>query len=545
MMNYNPSKEELDMLKQKVKHLYCKLELLDKDMNVISNLEGLAIDGSLSIDANSDIRRTFSSTIYLEETASVSQFIAEDWANKYVRIYIGIRSAFKKTYWYNQGTFAFNTTGFQYDATTHTVNISCVDLVAELDGTLGGKLTGMKTIVEEGADIGNAIANTYWLSGMKDCIINYWNRTVPCDQEFEVDTSIWQILTQLRDLYYPFEMFFDDTTFICQEIPSGFDDPLIMDSDMLDSIVISESGQFDYSQVKNCIELWGASNEYDTYVSTDKTTVSSSGDSSNINLQISLSSLSDSPAFSFTVPTDGLKKNVTITAQNTTTKTSITYNGSTFHTSETSDTVTFGPAQLYERNVDENGNDVLIDGTTIPPGAMVVIVYNKETKKYYYQGEQQIHVMVKLVDKEPTNSEKEQDKKDEACNYINYVCLTDDTTEDIRKSRFTIEQLGRRNEILSGSEYEVYTTVDQAMDCAEYMLWKGSRLTDSVTIECLLVPWLDVNQKVSYVPKYINTNGEAFEYLIKSISISLGEGTMSLTLSRYYPYYPFIVEDKY
>ena len=44
-MYYIASKKEFAMLKNHNKHLYCRLELLDKDLNVIDNLEGLTIDG--------------------------------------------------------------------------------------------------------------------------------------------------------------------------------------------------------------------------------------------------------------------------------------------------------------------------------------------------------------------------------------------------------------------------------------------------------------------------------------------------------------------
>ena len=141
---------------------------------------------------------------------------------------------------------------------------------------------------------------------------------------------------------------------------------------------------------------------------------------------------------------------------------------------------------------------------------------------------------------------QEKEKKEENCKNIRYVCLSNASDVNwINGSKFTIEKLGRRNEIFSGEEYENYTTNETAMNCAEYKHWTLSRLTDSVTVECLLVPWLDVNQKVSYIPKYINTSHQPVEFIIKSINISLGEGTMTLTMSRYWPYYPYIVKDKY
>lgn len=550
-MYYIASKKEFAMLKKHNKHLYCRLELLDKDLNVIDNLEGLTIDGSLSIDADSDIRHTFTSTIYLKQNEMISSYSVDEWIDKLVRVYIGIGLSDKNIFWYSKGIYAFNQNGFSYNATEHSVSVSCVDLVAMLDGSLSGTLTGYQTVISTGTKISNAIIDTYKLSGMKECVVNYWNRTVPYDIEFSSGTSIWSILTELRDLYYPFEMFFDDTTFVCQEIPSGFNDPVVLNDEEFQDLVISESDDINYSEVKNCVEVFGASVEYDTYVDDEHMTVvhtnadlkTGEEEKSSITLRtISLGTTKDCTV-AITTPLLGFKKNVEITIVNSVTETDSNNNTSVKE-------YTHGPFKLYETDVDENGTDVLMDGTEIAHDMMIVILYSPTYKKFYYRGEQQTHAMTFLVNKMPTNDEIAKAKVDEACNNLKYICLTESDISNINLNtqanpRFTIEKIGRRNQVCSGSEYEMYTTDESTMQCAEYMLWKYGRLTDSVTVECLLVPWLEVNQKISYVPHYIDTKGEPLEFIIKKISISLGEGTMTLTLSRYYPYYPYIVQNKY
>lgn len=544
---YVASQEELRMLKNHNKHLYCRLELLDKDLNVIDNLEGLTIDGNLSIDADSDIRRTFTSTIYLKKNQAISSYSVDEQIDKLVRVYIGMRPAGGNTHWYAKGIYAFNQNGFSYDATTHSVSISCVDLVAMLDGSLSGTLTGYKTLIPTGEKISKAIIETFKLSGMNDYIVNYWNRTVPYDLEFSSETSIWDILKELRDLYYPFEMFFNDTTFVCQEIPSGFNDPVVLNNEVFQDLVISENGDIDYTEVKNCVEVFGASVEYDTYVDDEHMTIvqpsdddTDSKNTTTITLKTTSLGTSNDSMIAFTTPILGLSKHVNITIVNSVTETDNDNNTSTKE-------YTHGPYKLYATDVDEKGTDVEMDGTTIAADMMIVVQYSPTYKKFYYRGEQQAHAMTFLVSKIPTEKEIEQAKEDEACNNIKYICLTDDNVNLNTQAnpRFTIEKIGRRNKVCSGSEFEMYMTDESTMQCAEYMLQKYGRLTDSVTVDCLLVPWLDVNQKISYIPRYIDTNGEPLDFIIKKISITLGEGTMTLTLSRYYPYYPYIVQDKY
>lgn len=777
-MNYVATIEELRMLKARTKHLYCKLELLDKNLNVIDNLEGLAQDGSISIDADADIRHTFSSTIYLKKNEAISKYSTEDWVDKLVHVYIGMKPVGGSIYWYSKGVYAFNTNGFTYNATEHNVSISCVDLVALLDGSLSGTLTGTKTTIQMGLKIKQAIIDTFKLAisygfiGHVDYMVDYWNRTIPYDIDFDTASSIWSILTQLRDLYYPFEMYFDDTTFVCKEIPSGFDDPIIMESDDFQDLVISENNSIDYSEIKNCIELFGASIDYDTYAEnmthtvtvnelavilqpeyfaakkeydskiasikdayydvygnidninrpkikwtadtmekyaafikenpylkdgdystvcgadgpwgdTEETTVQIaytpllvSGDTliplvnedvfsyideivstartncnnvmsklpdeilkldktgivksiygekltvknmiaavegayikigektfmrlsavdvcaisgwseeelinkfgesstfvghsmhdvqsevwdakdklqavhddiveknsgavktSNVVLNVTNLDMENDCNIALTTPFEGFCKTVSITINNTVTETD--------GENTTPNVYKHGPFTLYASDVDEDGTDVQIDGTKLAADTMIVIKYSKDMKALYYRGEQQTHAMVMLVDKQPTEEELKKYKRDEACNNIKFISLEESTGSITEANpRFTIEKIGRRNKVCSGSEYEVYYTDESAMQCAEYELWKSCRLTDSVNVECLLVPWFEVNQKITYVPKYIDTHGEALEFIIKKIDIFIGEGTMTLTLMRYFPYYPYIVQNKY
>lgn len=120
-------------------------------------------------------------------------------------------------HWFNQGCFSISSNGFTYNATTNTVQCSCVDLVARLNGDLAGQLTGLKTKINKGTRIGPVIKTVLTEQPMSEftkCVIDYWTRNVPYDLEYETGTTLWQILTELRDLYYPFEMYFDDDVFV-------------------------------------------------------------------------------------------------------------------------------------------------------------------------------------------------------------------------------------------------------------------------------------------------------------------------------------------
>ena len=188
-------------------------------------------------------------------------------------------------HWYGAGVYAIQQNGYSYDATTNKLSLSCLDMTCLLDGTLGGTLTGYATripmydrklVVKDGVNyyeddkkkphyVRDSIKETFELSGLTKSMVDYWVRRIPHDLEYNTGTTIWNILTELRDLYFPFEMYFDDDTFVCKEIPSGYDDPVVLDEDTFKSMVISEDASVDYSQIHNCIETWGASNSSDYF----------------------------------------------------------------------------------------------------------------------------------------------------------------------------------------------------------------------------------------------------------------------------------------
>lgn len=538
MIVYAPTKEDLLLLKSRVIHVYCKVDLLNLDMVTIDSLEGLVMNGSLSINADSDIRRTFSSTIFLDENEQITSFNTEDWINKYVRVYIGLKQKDDTIKWWSQGVYMFNQNGFSYSSTDHTLSISCVDLVAKLDGSLSGQLVGYKTEIEINSDIRNAIIATLKLSGLTKHLVDYWDRVVPYTLEYDTGVTVWDILKELRDLYYPFEMYFDDDTFVCKEIPSGMNDPSVLDSDIFADFVISENASVDYSEVKNCVEVWGAVVESDTYGEQSSLTE----DTLTINLDNA--DVRDGTKISFILPSETTSAQLKIVISNKiTTQPTEGEDGEVIPGTEEYQTI--GPYVLYEALTNEAGEDVIQDPSVIKKDKYYVIEYDADRKVFYFIGQQQAHAMVKLVDRMPSTEEILQQQKDENCDNLKFVCLNDPANIDkLYNSRFTIEQIGQRNAILSGGQYDNYKNDNSAMEVCEYEHWKRCRLTDTVTAQTVLIPWLDVNQKLSYAPKYLNTNIPV-EFMIKKIDMTLGEGTMNITMSRYYPYYPYIVGGKY
>lgn len=103
------------------------------------------------------------------------------------------------------------------------------------------------------------------------------------------------------------------------------------------------------------------------------------------------------------------------------------------------------------------------------------------------------------------------------------------------QSPFTIDNLGYELlYVCEGSDYDKIYTDDLAVQRARYEVYKHTNLQQTLDLTLLMIPWLDVNQKIEYQSK--NTDS-VNPYIIKNISGSTSDATMQISLVRFYPEY--------
>ena len=98
---------------------------------------------------------------------------------------------------------------------------------------------------------------------------------------------------------------------------------------------------------------------------------------------------------------------------------------------------------------------------------------------------------------------------------------------------FSINKIGDKVIKLSGGDYDKIYSNSLAEQRAKYELYNRTCLQQTISMETILIPWLDVNYKFSHATKYEDT----CEYLIQSVSGNLAEPTMNIQANRYYPTY--------
>ena len=494
-MAYNITSEDINMLYQKIKNPYIYIEVLDRNFKIIDVIEEHIIDDSYSIDATSEIRSRYNVSL-----VSTNKYISlgeenKLWIDKYYRISFGIKNArTREIHKYLFGVFVLDKYNSSIDSSTSTLSLSFSDMVAMLDGTMSGTLN-TDTTIPEGADIrSNLISTITQLGGINKYKIDDIKKTIPYDLEFSASDTVWNVIATIRDLHPGWEAFFDiDGTFIFQPIPTGQNESVLLDNEILYPLVINENISDSISEVRNITKVFGKCLDAD-YYSEDVTY-------SNGVYSISIPSMS-SP------PTTGTKISFKVPSTNSGT---VKLKINSFAVVDT---------------CDDNKND-LISGI-LQSGKSYVFRYRGG--KFYYQGQWQIEAIVKEVQYKPTNAQIEIDKLKENVDNIKYVVNYD--------SPFTIEKIGERRQTLSGDEYDNIYSEQLALERAEYENWKKTRMMTSLTLESIVIPFLTVNSLIEYERK---DTGSKDKYIVKKISGSTSNWIQTITTTKYYPLYPFIV----
>ena len=305
---------DLKIISQPVIEVRLRIDVYDECTDThIDQLECGIVNGTESVNAESDVRRTLSITaVPVKNKRLTLDRNGIIWLNRKIKVQIGIKDRLSRNWrWYQQGIFVFSSTAITYDGTTNQLSLSCSDLMTKLDGTKNGQL-GALTIsypaYEEDINTGEVIKYNYIrdaiittltqlgkiteyeiddfgeFKGMPDYNPDYiqyreeskvavkdgtymetWN-AIPYDQEFSCGCSVLSILTTFRDLYPNYEMYFDEYgVFIGKMIPSCYYDDIIFDSTFFDRIYISENTSVDLTTVRNICEVWGRVIDTDFY----------------------------------------------------------------------------------------------------------------------------------------------------------------------------------------------------------------------------------------------------------------------------------------
>ena len=492
-MALNITQDDYNILRQSYIKQYIKLDLLDFNMNVVDELSGNLIELSVTVDANADLRRSCECSLVVTDSSFEIKPGGKIFLDKYIRPWIGylnIRTG--NIQWYNQGIYLINAPSYQYDAATYTLSFSGLDLMSKLTGLRNGELPGVPTKIPQGSDVRGAIIAALELGGFNKYIVSECKNVdgtiqeVPYDIEIAQGGTVYEILKELRDILPQYQMFFDvDGVFHYEMIPSGKDAPTLIDDDVWQNILISESVSTDFENVKNYIEVYGRSHGIDHF--SDKTTVNGS--------TVTLHIPSLTPTITGEFPLQEWTEIGFVPPSDVTGSIQLTI---TAGASEAEPT-TLGTYRF----VNKNGSSV-----------------NKLEKDKYYVGQFQA---------DDTFLDLGQDQA--------YGIAYDDNPN----SPFYVgdpvgsSSVGIIRHVCYSGEYDNIMSNDLAKQRADIELYWRCRLNDSISLATIPIPWLDVNIIMSHAMKL---QGDPKKYMIQSYNATYGDtNSMTISASSWYPYY--------
>lgn len=307
----------------------------------ITTLSGGCINCFVTLDGNSEMRFSASLEMVLYKNDFFIGSGGNLWFNKVLKVYkVFINQNGDKTR-YALGFCYPNQNNFRYDATTKTISISGIDIMAGLDKQRNGDLTHIweendnyynyNGLVLEGSlepytvnsnyvnlietyadrinngsisidevpliwqnavnanlnyysnkieDARSAIVSTYLENALyttydiihdaifyyrpafvlNDICINlsHANESLPYDLEFNGDSTLFDVLKKIKDLYPNQTMYFDkDASFKMEILPINWEDEIVCHANSLSDLVISEQTNVDFENVITYVVVYG------------------------------------------------------------------------------------------------------------------------------------------------------------------------------------------------------------------------------------------------------------------------------------------------
>lgn len=489
-----------------------KLELLSHLYIVEQEIQTTARSITNNISAESDIRRTASLVLTIDDEQFITDNFEINWLDKLVRFYIGLEDQSGEFVYYLLGTYLLDSDNARYDATSRELTLSLVDIMAVATQSRGNQI-GSDVMIPYNSNMRNAIiAFVARFLPFKLFDVAEFPDTVPYDQEFSAGVFPYEVLSQLITLFPYYEQYYDvNGVYTVKEIPTGIGDELLLDETVLDDLIISEERSGTVGNIKNSTEIWGA--ELDAmYTASNCLTVTECGNQTYILIMnMEFETIEANSTFSF-VP------------------------------GETNEFAPYVKLQGHEESYP------LCDskGIALPAGKLIadrsyVIKFaytkvgNQMIGKFYLQGEEIIHVIVREMNAMPSNEEIAADKARNDCDNIKYVINPDSPYACDRNGK-SIED-GEIRQVLQGGDYSYIYTTELAYERGAYENYVKARLNTAVVLKTVLIPWIDVNKKIQYTsPK----TGEIHQYLVQEVDMNPAEFTMTMKLVRFYNAYPWL-----
>ena len=128
--------------------------MLNFQLNIVDEISGDLIGLEVSIDANSDLRRSCTVNLVVRNSSFDIQPGGKIWLDKYIKVWIGLMSLITGEIEYtNCGVYIIDAPSYNFNPSTNTLSLSLLDLMAKLTGIRNGYLPGTPVVLSAGENI--------------------------------------------------------------------------------------------------------------------------------------------------------------------------------------------------------------------------------------------------------------------------------------------------------------------------------------------------------------------------------------------------------
>ena len=423
--------------KQSQRNISIRINLLNFSKQIIDSIEGQVIGGSITSDANSNMRNTCDIQMVVTDSSFNVEAEGKIWMDRYIQVYIGVEDLkTHQTIWTNKGIYLLNQPTYGYSAESKALSFQGVDMMALLTDMRGGMLSEAY-LIPAGSNVRDVIITILGVNGINEYVVDDCKNSdgsiqpVPYDMTFDIGSTWWDVLESLQSILPNYQMYFDvDGVFHYEPTPYKPNEVVRMDDDIWRQNVISENVSYDFESVKNSVKVLGRThpvNYFATNVTVNEAT---------INLTIpNLTELTDGALIGFTL-TKSVYGNIMLNVNN------------------------LGAVKLSK-----------LDGsyvTSLAKGEYWTASYDADNQSWKFLG---------------------------------HVQAVGEWMDDNPNSPFFVgNPAGAIKIVLYGGEYDNIMSDELATQRAEWEIYQRCRMNDSITLTSVPIYWSEVNWMVAYTP---------------------------------------------
>lgn len=524
------------------------LQKIASKFYTVDSADGEIVGMNFSKDANSDLRTNVDLKLVIskeEGEKPINRLADESW----IATFVDVSVVYDENV-YKLGRFVVNAPQSDYDAESNTLSLSCVDMMAKLTGMSGGVVDyarGTSIQIPKGENVRGVMIRILKRFGINDYDLDECRlkngeiQPVPYDMEFETGTTAYEMLAALRDIMPNYAIYFNvDGVFCYKPIPVDETASVMLPYETLKDIVIQESVSVDYENVKNHIQVYGRMHSVGAFFPSDYAVKGENGwsngwqmlkrgrvyngtaaDRNYLTCQISSSEIASLLPDQFLVGIVFPEEFRDI-------------NGNLFDSSNPSVISDSDGFFLFLDIVGADGStyssggyiyDTSADYTNTPQNSQKLTTINSMSDGVPYY-----HVfLVRVYNTTPTTTRRW---------FVDYGGLQAfaEARNTKPQSAFSIDKIGERTLVLTGGEYENILNDALAQERADIELYWKTNMQETVTLQTIPIPWLDVDTVIMYKK---HSTDAPIRYVVKSISCNYSDGSSAMTITaiKFYPYY--------